>query len=126
MLSTLLHGEESWAVHMAQAQFECLHDEAPEANPGCQMVASYPQPRHPDENKSSMYKHLYITTSYGRVISSGSTTLRCQSKSSQLKVGHQSIGRPKLCFKDAIKRSLAWKGVPPGRWDKKANNRLLW
>ena len=38
------------SVHGPSSQFECLHDEAPEANPGCQMVASYPQPRHPDEN----------------------------------------------------------------------------
>ena len=38
------------SVHEPSPQFECLHDEAPEANPGCQMVASYPQPRHPDEN----------------------------------------------------------------------------
>ena len=33
------------------SQLDCLHDEAPEANPECQMVASYPQPRHNDENK---------------------------------------------------------------------------
>ena len=35
VLLTLLYGAESWTVYMAQSsQLECLHDEAPGANPG--------------------------------------------------------------------------------------------
>ena len=37
-------------LHDPSSQLECLHNEAPDANPGCQMVASNPQPRYPDEN----------------------------------------------------------------------------
>ena len=43
-----------------------------------------------------------------------------------LKERHQRVGRLKLHFKNTIKRNLARKGIPPGSWDKKADNRPLW
>ena len=61
----------------------------------------------------------------GHLIRLDNTQLPKQILYSQLKEGHRSIGRPKLHFKDTIKRNLAWKGIPPGSWDKKAN-RPLW
>ena len=79
-------------------------------------------------NMSSMYETLIHRNLRwaGHLIRLDNTRLPKQILHSQHKEGHRSIGRPKLRFKDTIKRNLARKGIPPGSWDKKANDRTLW
>ena len=83
MLSTLLYGAESWTVYMAQAHslnaYMMRHLR--------QMLCVRWWHRIPDQdilmktNMPSMYETLIHHTSDGQVISSGSTSLGCQSKS---------------------------------------------
>ena len=118
------YGKPLWSgildsLHDPSSQLKCLHDEAPEANPGSKMVASYPPPRIlMKTNMSSMYETLirHNLRWAGHLIWLDNTR----------KEGHRNVGRPKLHFKNTIKRNLARKGISPGSWDNKANNRPLW
>ena len=81
-------------------------------------------------NMSSMYKALINRNRNlrwaGHLVRLNNTQLPKQILYPQLKEGHRSVGRPKLCLKDTIKRNLALKGIPPGGWDKKVTSRPLW
>ena len=81
VLSTLLYRAESWAVYMAQAHslnaYMMRHLR--------QILGVKWWHRIPNQGilmtMLACTKHLYIATSAGQVISSGSTTFGCQSKS---------------------------------------------
>ena len=130
VLSTLLYGAESWTVYMAQAHslnaYMMRHLR--------QILGVKWWHRIPNQdilmktNMSSMYETLIHRNLRwaGHLIRLDNTRLPKQILYSQLKEGHRSVGRPKLRFKDTIKRNLAWKGILPGSWDKKANDRPLW
>ena len=92
------------SVHGPSSQFECLHDEAPEANP----IKSDQNIPNQDilmkTNMSSMYETLIHCNLRwaGHLIRFDSTRLPKQILYSQLKEGHRSVGRPKLHIKDTI------------------------
>ena len=123
VLSTLLYGAESWTVYMAQAHslnaYTMRHLK--------QILSVKWWHRIPNQdilmktNMSSMYETLIH-----RNLRWAGHLIRLDLLYSQIKEGHRSVSRPKLHFKDTIKRSLARKGIPPGNWDKKANNRPFW
>ena len=127
MLSTLLYGAESWTVYMAQAH--SLNAYMMRHRRQILGVKCIPnQDILMKTNMSSMYETLIHRNLRwaGHLIRLDNTRLPKQILYSQLKEGHRSVGRPKLRFKDTIKRNLAQKGIPPGSWDKKANDRPLW
>jgi len=45
---------------------------------------------------------------------------------SQLSSGRRNQGRPRLRFKDAVKRNLNWRGIRQDTWQAVANRRLIW
>ena len=45
---------------------------------------------------------------------------------SQLKEGVRGIGRPRLRFKDTVKRNLKDKNIPVGSWQSLSRNRCQW
>ena len=126
VLSTLLYGAESWTVYMGQAHglnaYMMRHLR--------QILGVKWWHRIPNQdilmktNMSSMYEtliHVHRNLRWaGHLIRLDNTQLPKQIIYSQLKKGHRSVGRPKLRFKDTIKRNLARKGIPPGSWDKKS------
>ena len=76
-------------------------------------------------NMSSMYETLIHRLIWaGHLIRLNNTPLPKQIFPAQGRTSKR--WQAKTRFKDAINTSLPWKGIPPGSWDKKANNRLLW
>ena len=118
VLSTQLYGAESWTVYMAQAHslnaYMMRHMR--------QILDVKWWHRIPNQdilmqtNMSRMYETLIHCNlrCAGHLIRFDNTRLPKQIIYSQLKEGHRSVGRPKVRFKDTIKRNLERKGIPAG------------
>ena len=130
VLSTLLYGSESWTVYMNQAHnlnsFMMRHLRQILGIKWWHFISNdaiLEKTNMPSVHEILIQRNLRWAGHLNRL---DNTRLPKQILYSQLKEGKRGIGRPKLRFKDTVRRNLKSKGIPLGSWDRLAQHRTLW
>lgn len=130
VISTLLYGAESWTIYKAQVHklhvFMMRHLRSILRIKWWQHVSNAEVLKRADilsMNELLMQRNLRWA---GHVARMEEERVPKQILFSQLTSGVRSVGRPKLRYKDTIKRNLKEKSIPPDSWYQLAQDREKW
>ncbi len=130
VISTLLYGAESWTIYKAQVKklhvFMMRHLRSILRIKWWQHVSNTEVIRRAGilpMNELLMQKNLRWA---GHVARMKEERIPKHILFSQLVSGKRSVGRPKLRYKDTVKRNLKEKSIPPDSWYQLAQDRRKW
>lgn len=130
VLSTLLYGSESWIIY--RTQVKKLHAYMMRHLRDIMRIKWHDKvPNEEVLHRASLPSMADILIEknlrwLGHVHRMEEDRLPRQLLYSQLCEGKRNQGRPRLRFKDVVKRNLTWRNIQTTSWQTTANNRLAW
>ena len=118
-LSTLLYGAEAWTVSMTGEQAAWLHDATYAFDHEENLDGQSDKQGHTRNDRAAIYKNLLIKKNLrwtGHLMRLAPDKLAKRILYSQLSSGHRKRGRPRLRFKNTIKRNLKMRDIKIDSW----------